>query len=231
MIGLNNGTQVTIIEETDYPFDEQVQFRFQLPTSTQFTLYLRVPSWCQRTPTLSLNGNILFHEETPPNGSYLIVDRIWANNDVLLFGIPLDLTTKTWTTNQNAVSIAYGSVTFSLDIHEQYNRIGGTDDWPEYAVMAKSAWNYGLVLSDANQWSVKRRKKANVSENLFTKDNIPIYLEVRARRIPEWTADNENVVGLLPQSPVQSHEPDETITLVPMGAARLRTTAFPSIAE
>jgi hypothetical protein len=231
LVGPNNGTQVTIIEQTDYPFDESIQFHIQLPTSTQFKLYLRVPPWCQKAPTLSLNGNIIFNEKTPIDGSYLILDRLWVNGDVLSFTIPLDLTTKTWAANHNAVSIAYGPVTYSLGINEQYNRIGGTDDWPEYEVIAKSNWNYGLLLSSINECSIKRRKKKNGSENLFTKDNIPLNLEVRARRIPQWKADNQNVVGLLPQSPVQSQEPDEIVTLVPMGTARLRITAFPSIAQ
>ena len=37
------------------------------------------------------------------------------------------------------------------------------------------------------------------------------------------------MVGLLQQSPVRSDEPVETITLIPMGAARLRISAFPVI--
>jgi hypothetical protein len=231
LVGANDGTKVTIIEETHYPYDEDIQFRFQLPTSTQFKLYLRVPVWCQKAPTVLLNGTVLFNQKTPDDGSFIIIDRVWVNNDVLTFTIPLELNTKTWTANKNSVSIYYGPLTFSLGISEQYTRIGGTDDWPEYQVVAKSNWNYGLILSDANQWSIKRRTKKNNSDNLFTQDNIPINLDVRARRIPQWVADRQNVVGLLPQSPVQSQEPDETITLIPMGAARLRITAFPSIAQ
>ncbi len=68
-------------------------------------------------------------------------------------------------------------------------------------------------------------------KSIFTKENVPINIEVRGRRIPQWVADSQNVVGLLPQSPVQSQEPDETLTLIPMGSARLRITTFPSIAQ
>jgi DUF1680 family protein len=232
LVGADAGTKVTIIEETHYPYEEDIQFRFQLPTSTQFKFYLRVPVWCQQVPTVTLNGVVIFNQKTPDNGSYIIIDRLWVNNDVIKFTIPLELTTKTWTANKNSVSIYYGPLTFSLGISEQYMRIGGTDDWPEYQVIAKSNWNYGLVLSDTKQWSIKRRtKKKNNSNNIFTQENIPINLDVRARRIPEWVADRQNVVGLLPQSPVQSQQPDETITLIPMGAARLRISAFPSIAK
>ncbi|CAF3399899.1 unnamed protein product [Rotaria sp. Silwood1] len=231
LVGPNDGIKVTIIEETDYPFDGNIQFRFQLSTSIQFKLYLRIPYWCKRAPILSLNGNILFNEITPNNGSYLIIDRLWINDDVLSLTLPLSLRIKTWTSNHNSVSLSYGPLTFSLGISEQYNRIGGTDDWPEFEVISKSNWNYGLVITSANEWLIKRNKKKNNYENPFTKDTAPLNIEVRARRIPEWKADSQNVVGLLPQSPVHSQESDEIITLIPMGAARLRITAFPTIAQ
>ena len=231
LVGEGNGTQVTIVEDTNYPYDEDVQFQIQLPTPTQFKLYLRVPTWLKKAPRVLLNGNVLFNERTPNDGSFLVFDRLWANNDVLDFQIPLELTTKTWTANKNAVSIYYGPLTFSLGMIEQYSRIGGTDDWPEYQVLAKSNWNYGLILSSINERSIKRKTKKTKDENIFTRENAPINLQVQGRRIPEWVADRQNVVGLLPQSPIQSQQPDETLTLLPMGSARLRITAFPSIAQ
>jgi hypothetical protein len=58
---------------------------------------------------------------------------------------------------------------------------------------------------------------------------VPIELRAKARRIPQWRADDENVVRPLQDGPARSDEPLETITLVPMGAARLRITTFPVI--
>jgi hypothetical protein len=52
-------------------------------------------------------------------------------------------------------------------------------------------------------------------------------LTTQARRIPQWETDSENVVGLLQPSPAQTTSALETVTLIPMGAARLRITAFP----
>jgi len=231
LVGAGAGTQVTIIEETNYPFDDSIQFRFQLQTPTQFKLYLRVPNWCQKAAVLTLNGTIIFNQKTPDNGSYIIIDRVWTNNDVLTFTVPLELSTKTWAANKNCISVHYGPLAFALGISEQYTRIGGTDDWPEYQVQAKSKWNYGLVLSSINQGSIKRRKNYASVENPFTQQTAPINLEVQGRLIPEWKADDQNVIGLLPPSPVQSQEPNETLTLIPMGSARLRISAFPSIAK
>jgi len=54
---------------------------------------------------------------------------------------------------------------------------------------------------------------------------------VRARRIPGWQLDKNGLIRTLRASPVRSTEPLETISLVPMGAARLRISSFPTIAE
>ena len=53
----------------------------------------------------------------------------------------------------------------------------------------------------------------------------------KAKKIPAWKMDSIGLVGKLQDSPVKSKEPTETITLIPMGAARLRISAFPQIGE
>jgi hypothetical protein len=68
-----------------------------------------------------------------------------------------------------------------------------------------------------------------VAAQPFTPETAPIKLEAVGRRIPDWKADDHNVVGKLPQSPVASDQPEEKITLIPMGAARLRLSMFPVI--
>jgi hypothetical protein len=54
-------------------------------------------------------------------------------------------------------------------------------------------------------------------------------MRAKARKIPGWQQDRTGLVGLLQKSPAKSTEPEETVTLIPMGAARLRITSFPTI--
>jgi hypothetical protein len=69
-----------------------------------------------------------------------------------------------------------------------------------------------------------------VPDQPFTHDTTPLRISARARRIPEWIADDEHVVAPLQDGPAASDSPVETVALVPMGAARLRITSFPVVA-
>ena len=65
----------------------------------------------------------------------------------------------------------------------------------------------------------------------LTPGSVPIELRVKARRIPHWTLNGRGLIGMLQPSPARSDEPLETVTLIPMGAARLRIAAFPTIGD
>jgi hypothetical protein len=49
---------------------------------------------------------------------------------------------------------------------------------------------------------------------------------VKARKVDSWRAE-DGVGNPVPQSPVASDQAQETITLLPYAAAKLRITAFP----
>lgn len=54
-------------------------------------------------------------------------------------------------------------------------------------------------------------------------------IKAKGKLIPEWTLDKYGLCGLLPESPVAVHTKEETIELIPVGAARLRISAFPVV--
>ena len=51
----------------------------------------------------------------------------------------------------------------------------------------------------------------------------------KARQIPEWDVDLTGLCAPLQDSPVYADAADERITLIPMGAALLRISAFPEV--
>ena len=164
--------------------------------------------------------------------SYVVLEREWKDGDTVSLRLPMQVGVQKWEKNHNAVSVDYGPLTFSLKIGERWERCGGTDAWPEMEVFPTTPWNYGLVLNEkkpAKSFKVVKWSGRALPAQPFTPATAPIELRVQAKRIPAWKQDALGLVGKLQPSPVKSDQPTETVTLIPMGAARLRITAFPVI--
>jgi Beta-L-arabinofuranosidase, GH127 len=223
-----DGQTVSIDQSTDYPFSETVTFTLKTAGPVRFPLYLRIPKWCQ-APELSINGTPVRADVKPLQ--YLEITNDWKDGDTLTLHLPMNLALRKWEKNQNCVSVDRGPLTFSLNVGERYSRYGGSDPWPETEVYPTTPWNYGLVLDDQNPAASFEviQARESLAPNPFTHETAPIRLRAKARRIPQWKTDANNLIHPLQQSPVQSNEPIETIELIPMGAARLRITSFPVI--
>ncbi|MEN6451898.1 MAG: beta-L-arabinofuranosidase domain-containing protein [Thermoguttaceae bacterium] len=223
-------TQVRIVEETDYPFGDTISLKLSAAKAVRFPLYLRLPGWVSKA-TLKVNDRPLPVEAKPL--SYLVVDRTWSDGDRLTLELPMRTAMKKWAKNKDAVSVSYGPLEFSLKIGERWTRSGGTDAWPEWEVFPTTPWNYGLVVDSVASWQPVElvRRPGPLASQPFTPDAAPIELRVKARKIPTWKLDENGLIEALPQSPVKTDQPEETVTLIPLGAARLRVSAFPTVAN
>jgi hypothetical protein len=225
---VGDGSAVTFTETTDFPFSDTIQLSLSATNAVTFPLYLRVPQWCLNG-WVQVNGQTVASNARP--SSYLRIQRTWANNDQVTLHWPRQLALHTWTANNNAVSINYGPLTFSLRIGEEWLMYGSNLAWPEWEGYPSTPWNYGLSL-DASNPAGSFRVVTNggpVPAYPFSLETAPISLQVKGRRIPEWQMDSLNVVSPLQSSPAYSTQAEETVTLVPMGAARLRISAFPTV--
>ncbi len=218
---VGDGSEVRITEETRYPFEETVTLKLALPQGATFPIYLRIPGWCGK-PELKLNGQTLPTDTRPD--SYLRIERAWANGDVVQIRFPMEARVRTWEKNRGTASVERGPLTYSLKIKEDFRRSGGTDTWPAFDIMPASPWNYALV-TPASLEVVRRDWPAD--NQPFTAEAAPIQIQTKGRRLPEWTLDPHGLVREVQPSPVRTTEPEETITLIPLGAARLRISAFP----
>jgi hypothetical protein len=227
---VGDGTEVVIEENTKYPFDEKIELVVNTPKAVEFPLYLRVPQWCE-APKLAINGQAF--RVKAQSESYIVVSRKWRSGDKVALVLPMEVKLRNWTENKGSVSVDRGPLTYSLKIDEKYVRKGGTDKWPAWEVYPSSSWNYGLVLDDRNPASGFEvvSKPWPADNQPFEADSAPIELRAKARKIPNWTVDHLGLVGSMQQSPIVSAEPVETVTLIPMGAARLRISAFPTIGK
>jgi hypothetical protein len=238
------GKEVQITEETNYPFEEQVRFQISTSDEASFPLYIRIPSWCGNA-RISINGKM--SGRTLPAGSYVRITRKWSNDDRVVINFPMKLKVNQWALNQQSLSVNYGPLTFSLKIDEKYIRKdtkqtadqdysrwqtqAAPEKWMSYEIHPGSAWNYGLICDiEHPEKSFQIVKKAWPTDNFpFTTESAPIELKAKGRKIPSWGIDRFGLCAVLPTYPAQTSEPVEPITLIPMGAARLRISAFPPV--
>lgn len=238
---VGKNVSVTINEKTHYPFDESIQLELSMKTAAAFPLYLRIPAWCD-------NAKVLVNQEEVNvkllAGQYLRLERTWKHGDRVTLQVPMKISIHRWEKNKNSVSVNYGPLTYSLKITENYVRHDSKQtaqydskwqensdpsQWPSFEILHGSAWNFGLAadLSTPAQSFSVTRKAWPADDQPFTLANVPIELHTIGKKIPAWTIDQYGLCAELPVSPVNTSSPAENITLVPMGAARLRISAFP----
>jgi hypothetical protein len=222
-----DGVEVQLVETTQYPFREAIGFTLTAPREVGFPLFLRVPGWCQ-APALSIDGEAVAVACKP--GSWIRVDRSWRAGDTrIVLTLPMQVALRHWPQNQGSVSVDRGPLTYSLEIGERYVKDGGTDSWPAFAIEPTTPWNYGLLLPQGDT-GIEVVERPWPADNMpFTGQGAPIELRARGGRIANWGLDATGLVQKLQPSPVRSDAEAESITLLPMGAQRLRISSFPVV--
>ncbi|OQP51236.1 beta-L-arabinofuranosidase domain-containing protein [Niastella populi] len=240
---VGDGTEVTLSTETHYPFDEVIDMTIKTSKAVRFPVYLRIPAWCTNA-SITVNGKPIAAKATP--GTYVQVPGNWKNGDKIKLTLPMQLKMRQWTKNKNSVSINYGALTFSLKIKEEYKQQDSkataiwdsrwqenadVTAWPSFEIYPASSWNYGLLVdaNNLNKSFTVKKKPWPKGDDPFTNATAPIELVATGKQIPAWTIDQHGLCAVLPQSPVAAAGAPQKLTLVPMGGARLRISAFPVV--
>ena len=240
---VGQGTSVRLDVDTHYPFDENILITLHPDQPVDFPLYLRIPAWATEA-SVSING-----EQQPvadAAGRYVRIQRQWAEGDVVSLTLPMTVRSTIWQQNKSSVSVYYGPLALSLKIDEEYEQHDSRDPefvqddshwqegvdaslWPCYVLKAKSDWNYSLVVDEDNlpvNFSVERRPYPD-SEQPFTLEGTPLEFKAVGHQIASWHFDATGMTDFLPTRWARRAADTTSLTLVPMGAARLRIAAFP----
>ncbi|MBP5393203.1 MAG: glycoside hydrolase family 127 protein [Bacteroidaceae bacterium] len=240
---VGEGISLRMEETTNYPFDETVTLTLHPESEVTFPLYLRIPAWAEGA-SVSVNGETQSTEEAA--GQYIRIKRLWREGDIVSLVLPMTVRSTVWQQNKSSVSVNYGPLTLSLKIEEEYEAHDSRDPefvqddshwqegvdaslWPCFVLRAKSDWNYGLVVDEQNLpvgFSVIH-KPYPASNQPFTLQDVPLEFTAVGRQIPSWGFDATGMTDFLPTKYAKRADETTPITLVPMGAARLRISAFP----
>jgi DUF1680 family protein len=214
------GTPIHVIEETGYPFQGSVRLIVNPATPLSFPLQLRIPAWATGS-TITVNGQAI---APPVPGSFARIERTWKSADRV--EIDFHMQPRVVRGFNNSISIERGPLVFSYGIGESWVKLrdrGMTADWQ---VFPTSSWNYALHVDTASPSESITVTAGEIGKAPFTARHSPVALKVKARKLTNWRAE-DGVADTVPSSPVSSDQPEETITLIPYAAAKLRITAFP----
>jgi DUF1680 family protein len=76
---------LTIRQETNYPWEETVLLTIRPKSTKKFTLHLRVPGWCE-SAEVAVNGR----QASPAmQQGYLLLDREWKTGDTVELNLPM----------------------------------------------------------------------------------------------------------------------------------------------
>lgn len=236
------GREVKITEETNYPFNGSVKLTINTDKPVVFPIDLRIPGWADSV-YIKFKGK----EVKVKNISIYKINERWRDGDQIIVELPMHLRTEK--RYNNSLTILRGPLCFSLRIDKEYKSVKinydnfsykGSVDWE---INPKSAWNYGLLISQANimrgikvtENPVSKYPFSDKGDMIWSADSgkyyswpqeAPVVITARGMKIPEWTL-KDNSADVPPLSPVKPEEDPEIITLVPYGCARLRITEFP----
>ena len=215
------GTAVHVATDTDYPFRDSVRITVTPAGRKGFPRRLRIPGGATGA-SFSVTGPA---QRAPATGTFAVLDRMWKPGDVVELRLPL--VPRVATGYKGSVAVSRGPLVFSFPIGEEWVKLrdrGMTADWQAFPTRA---WNYALSADAAAPGNINVQE-APVGSVPFAAKGAPVLLSVKARKLPKWEAV-DGVAAAVPQSPVTSTEAEETITLIPYGAAKLRITSFPRL--
>ncbi|WP_438495936.1 beta-L-arabinofuranosidase domain-containing protein [Paenibacillus sp. IHBB 3054] len=122
------------------PYSDTVQFTVQTLQNkdASLSLKLRLPDWIAGEPGLSLNGqSVSFVTEE----GYAVLDRVWADGDILKLKVPMKLNYFNLPDAQHVVAFKYGPVVLSAAL--------GQDDMSQSATgVAVSVPTRNMLVKD-----------------------------------------------------------------------------------
>jgi hypothetical protein len=86
------GVPVRLIQDTNYPLDEEVQIRIEASQPVQFALNVRIPGWLGSQPEITVNGksfNTRMDKQT-----FATIQRRWSGGDTVDVRLPLGFRTE-----------------------------------------------------------------------------------------------------------------------------------------
>ncbi|MCX5759647.1 MAG: glycoside hydrolase family 127 protein, partial [Candidatus Hydrogenedentes bacterium] len=234
-----NAGSVELIQDTEYPFEDEIRITVNPQREAVFPLCLRIPAWCS-SAQLALNGQVLTARTKP--GKFAVLKRKWRRGDQVVLRMEVPITLETYPEGYvrvGGVAVIRGPLTYALPIPEVWKRFESVHNAPLSEFISDrlfskrgAVWNYALIVDTAAPERSFQVRKLNAPESPYPWEHPKTGLDVKARRVLNWEQEGNEVHPMtpgLPFKPMKLAKRVETITLVPFGFTRLRMTYLPLV--
>jgi len=113
---LKDGSELKLVQETNYPWDGDIQISFIQVPEKEFSVFLRIPGWCNEAE-VSVNGEKMDLSLVP--GEYAELKRNWSKADKikLILHMPVKLIEANPLVEEtrNQVAVKRGPVVYCLE--------------------------------------------------------------------------------------------------------------------
>ncbi|MCK4942701.1 MAG: glycoside hydrolase family 127 protein, partial [Candidatus Aminicenantes bacterium] len=132
------GTEVTVRQETDYPWDGHVKLKVTSPHAVRFNWYIRIPAWTknQAVPSglysfkkhlntkvvIRINGKKINYRETK---GYAVIPGKWESGDEIDLELPMQIrrieTNPLVVNNRGKIAVQRGPLVYCLEGIDHHN--------------------------------------------------------------------------------------------------------------
>ena len=219
------GHDISVTEDTEYPFRGDVHLIVHAGSTITFPLLLHIPAWAE-SATVKVNGNpIDCSAQDDLQKGFCRIRREWHDHDRVDLSFPMPAEVSHW--YHNSAVFERGPLVFSLPLRGKWTELKKyAEKSADWQITPATKWNYAVELGPC----AARITEHDIGQMPFDVQHPAVTLQVAGRELPAWTA-RENSAGPLPVSPVHAESTTRGLTLVPYGAAKLRITAFPYLDE
>ncbi|MBS4200557.1 glycoside hydrolase family 127 protein [Bacillus sp. FJAT-49732] len=178
--------EVVLHQKTNYPWDGEITFNFEVGTPEKIGLKLRIPDWCQDA-LLEVNGENVEIADKLDKG-YVTIEKEWTNDDTvkLILAMPAQrfYSNPKVRQNINHIAIQKGPVVYCLESTDNIEPLqkisicrdsGFVEEYiPELLDGVVKITGKGMVMDD-NDWDNKLYKPVKPDASPFTFTAVPYY--------------------------------------------------------
>ncbi|KUI63279.1 hypothetical protein VP1G_10430 [Cytospora mali] len=237
---LQNGAKVTIVTDTNYPFD--LDILYTITTDAPFDLYVRVPGWADAAQSSTTLANSTTVVNPDAESGLHKVGSISTGSTKVSYHLSTSIRTEARA--NSTVAVHYGALLYGLSISSE-NTSSVPHDYttnepmpagyapPEardWTLLNTSAWNYAIDPSTLEyHYDGEAAPGKTLGNPIWSPGAPPNYMTVQACLI-DWGLYVGSVPGLVPLEGERECLGDAVeVELRPYGSTKLHMVDLPTI--